>query len=431
MAITSIELDGKRFELISDGLSEAESYGRWNVLIAFDNNGIPLGWIRAHDGDFFPESYRDYVNEISKRRFTSGYSGHPIRVDIDITQICNANCTFCFSRPYQSAVYQGTTMRADDLREVIRECAGQGVKTIRYCGGGEPLMHPEIEKLLGYPGEFGLKLSLITNGDFLDRTISEQLVNSVDNLHWSVNAATDQTRLKIHRPSPDSNRLSESHRWIQWLVEAAKHRPSERPLLIWATYLLVPENIGEIVTATRQMRNLGIKSLSFRPVYHSLHSGWTPALMEQCKAALKDARKYADPPDFYVFTASRNPAFADYLNPNDFFSYCLSRELRTVLESNRDGMRFQSCGLYRGNPEMGHRLLSGSGGLRSSWKRFMTKPSPDQAPRDCRKCIDVSMNVALSFIFQILSVNPHATFVRAWLEGQSDWVDGGSSFTLS
>lgn len=423
MAITTIELEDKNFALVPDVLSDAEAYGRWNALIAFDKDGTPQGWIRAHDGDFFPESYRDYVDVIHQRRSHSDYQGHPIRVDIDITQNCNAKCTFCFSRPYQTLDYRNVSMRPTDLREVIHGCAERGAKTIRYCGGGEPLVHPEIEELLGFPGEFGLKLSLITNGDFLDRRIGEKLVASVDNLHWSVNAATDQTRVKIHRPDPGANKLSVSRRWIRWLVDAAKHRSSERPMLIWATYLLVPENIDEIVTAARQMKDLGIKSVSFRPVYHGHHSSWTPAMIEQCKAALKEVRKYADPPKFYVFTPSRNPPVAGNLNPNDFFSYCFSRELRTVLESTRAGMQFQSCGLYRGNPETSYDLNTGIDGFSRSWKDFMSKPSPSQAPGDCRKCIDVSMNVTLSFIDQMLSLNPLATFVRAWIECQREGVD--------
>lgn len=421
MAISTVELEDKCFALVPNVLSEAEAYGRWNALVAFDEDGTPLDWVRAHDGDFFPESYRDYEDEIRKRRFQPGYSGHPIRVDIDITQVCNAKCIFCFSRPYQTADYHGVSMGSADLRKVIREFAERGTKTIRYCGGGEPLMHPEIEELLEFPGEFGLKLSLITNGDFFDRPICEKLVASVDNLHWSVNAATDQTRVKLHRPGIGSNQLSESNRWIRWIGDAAKHRPSERPMLIWATYLLLPENINEIVTATLQMQDLGVKSISFRPVYHGLHSKWTPAMIEQCKTALKDARKFADPPNFYVFTTSRNPAVDDNLNPNDFFSYCFSRELRTVMESTQDGMQFQSCGQYRGNPETSHGLDHGVNGFIHSWKDFMSKPSPRRAPGDCRNCIDVSMNVSLSFIDRMLSMNHSVTFVRAMLEGQGEW----------
>jgi len=151
MAISTIELEGNRFAILPDTLSEAEAYGRWNAIIAFDNDGRPLGWVRAHDGDFFPESYLDYVKVIRKRLFQPDYLGHPIRVDIDITQVCNAKCTFCFSRPYQTVDYHGVSVRPADLYEVIRECSERGTKTIRYCGGGEPFMHPEIEKLLGFP----------------------------------------------------------------------------------------------------------------------------------------------------------------------------------------------------------------------------------------------------------------------------------------
>lgn len=423
MAISTIELDDKYFVILPDVMSDAEAYGRWNALIAFDEYSTPLGWSRAHDGDFFPESYRDYVDEIRRRCSQGEFWEHPIRVDIDITQICNAKCTFCFSRIYQTEDYRRAWVRSTDLRKVISKCAKCGVKTVRYCGGGEPLVHPEIENILGFPREFGLKLTLITNGDLLNRRTCEKLVASVDNLHWSVNAATDQTRIKVHRPGPGANQLSESRRWIRWIVEEAKQRQNESPMLIWATYLLIPENIDEITTAARQMRDLGIKSVSFRPVYHGLHTKWTSEMIRKCQAALREVIEYADPPRFYIFTPSRISAVAANLNPNDFFSRCYSRELRTVLESTISSMQFQTCGLYRGNTETGHRFDPGIDNFCSIWKDFMSAPLPSQAPRDCRKCIDISINVTLSFINQMLLMNPCATFVRGWLEGGAEWTN--------
>src|SRR5271157_640017 len=86
-------------------------YGRWNALAAFDRHGKLLGATRAHDGDFFPESILDY-SEALRAAVTGECPGQysdifPLRVDIDITQACNANCTFCFSRPYQREEYRG------------------------------------------------------------------------------------------------------------------------------------------------------------------------------------------------------------------------------------------------------------------------------------------------------------------------------------
>ncbi len=367
-----------------EGADVFDLYGRWNALAAFDSDGKSMGAIRAHDGDFFPESILDYVEALrtAVASETRGQYNHifPLRVDIDITQACNANCTFCFSRPYQAEQYRGQWGRTADIESIISELADNGTRTIRYCGGGEPLVHPGIRRLLQVPHEHGLRSCLITSGDLLDEELLILVFDHIDHLRWSVNSAQDSTRIKIHRPKAGANQLSDSFQLIEALIRRREQtRGALRCPMVWATFLVIPENFTEIIEAAERLRDIGVDSVSFRPVYHGLTTPWTPANLAHMEEALQAAAALGKPPRFCVFVPRRSITESPYLRPYDEFQECLSRRMRTVLEATAAGFALQSCGMYRGSgTESG--LVLPSDSFSSIWARTPESLRPRLRP---------------------------------------------------
>ncbi|MBN1123084.1 MAG: radical SAM protein [Anaerolineae bacterium] len=420
MARNSSQLKIEKQRIIS-GSDVFETYGQWNALIAESASGEFLGWVPAHDGDFFPESVSDHIEAIRSARSRSNTElpifDSPIRVDIDITQICNACCTFCFSRPYQKAGYRGEIAEAQLLERLIGELGQLGTRTIRFCGGGEPLTHPEIRNILPLPHKHGMKFCVITNGDLLDNELSEFMFEYVDHIRWSVNASSNQTRLRIHRPKPGSNLLSETFDQIRAIVAQRQHsRPGERRPLISTTFLILPNNMSEIIPAAQILKEIGVDSVSFRPVYHDLGEAWIATDLERLSGILEDVKALADPPKYYIFTPKRCIMESPKLCPRDYFKYCLSRRLRTVLEATSDGLALQSCGMYRGSGAIPELVYTGESHFGVVWQRAQTNSLPFHAPEDCCHCIDVSMNVTLNFIWDILSMDPSANFQRIFID---------------
>jgi molybdenum cofactor biosynthesis enzyme MoaA len=85
----------------------------------------------------------------------------PVDACVELTTACNWNCINCFSE--SSPSWPGRYADAAKVVEVLRDDAG---RLIRVCvTGGEPLMHPDVEKLIRLPAEMracGFVLS--TNG---------------------------------------------------------------------------------------------------------------------------------------------------------------------------------------------------------------------------------------------------------------------------
>jgi MoaA/NifB/PqqE/SkfB family radical SAM enzyme len=388
-----------------------EVYGQWNVLLAKSSTSEEMSIIPAHDGDFFPETPFDYIDILrniirNDSLADEQLSFAPIRVDIDITQSCNANCTFCFSRRYQKGAYRGAIAKTDELEHLLAELSRLGTRTIRYCGGGECLSHPNIKELLPLPHKYGMRLAIITNGDLIDEELAYLIYENVDHLRWSVNASSDETRRRIHRPKPGSNQLSKTLELIR-TIEMTRHSrfPYQRRPIIGATFLILPDNVHEIISAGKILKDVGVDSVSFRPVYQGLGGQWPSEILANLDQIFAEVRMLAEPPGFSVFTPKRNIKDAANLAPSDYFSGCVSSRLRTVFEATKDGLLLQSCGLDRGKGKKQGLVFESNYGFSHIWDRIR-----NYQPVDCPSCIDVSMNKTLNLIMTVLYNDPNAKF---------------------
>ena len=85
------------------------------------------------------------------------------KIYIEITNRCNLACPFCArsSRPQAS-------MEAQAFAEVLNRIHG-AARFIALHVLGEPLLHPEIERILALCREHGMQVNLTTNGTLLGR----------------------------------------------------------------------------------------------------------------------------------------------------------------------------------------------------------------------------------------------------------------------
>src|SRR5438045_4527946 len=99
----------------------------------------------------------------SAREFARGliHTAHPLLVQIIPIRRCNIDCGYCneydkVSEPVPTAVMK---QRIDKLAEL-------GTSVVAF-SGGEPMLHPDLDELIGYIRGRGMMAGLITNGYFL------------------------------------------------------------------------------------------------------------------------------------------------------------------------------------------------------------------------------------------------------------------------
>src|SRR5436853_3312425 len=93
----------------------------------------------------------------------------PMQCSLYVTDRCNLDCAYCTeynnSRPHPTL---------EDLKIWIRKIRDLGTMRIALVGG-EPLLHPDIVKIVRYCRELGFATSLTTNGFLLTRKLVAEL----------------------------------------------------------------------------------------------------------------------------------------------------------------------------------------------------------------------------------------------------------------
>ena len=120
---------------------------------------------------------------------------HPILVHLIPMRRCNLACAYCneydaVSRP----------VPLDVLLARIDHLARLGTSVVTF-SGGEPMMHPDLDKLVARARETGMLVTLITNGYYLSRERIDALnAAGLDHLQISIdNVEPDDSYMKSLR----------------------------------------------------------------------------------------------------------------------------------------------------------------------------------------------------------------------------------------
>ncbi len=104
------------------------------------------------------------------------------KVYLEITNICNKSCSFCHgtSRAPRMMSYDEFTCVAEKLMGLTNY--------IYFHLMGEPLLHPELPKMIKYASSLGFKCAITTNGTLLDERFEEILSSGVYKVNISLHS---------------------------------------------------------------------------------------------------------------------------------------------------------------------------------------------------------------------------------------------------
>ncbi len=410
---------------LPDDLSEFDAYGLWDGLNVYDSHGDLAATVKTHPGRFFPGSPSHYV-EALREAVLSGqqqdYRVWPVRADIDITQSCTNSCGFCYAQLYaREPLYHKAQMAPGDFESIVVALKEGGTRVVRFTGGGEPLLHPAFEDMVKLPRLHGLRSCVITNGTLLDDSRDRLLVENVDLVRVSINAGTDDTWQRLHRPLRRENCLPDILAHVEKMARLRRQlRPYTRQPLIWLTYLVLPENAHEIPQAARAARDCGADSIAFRSVYHQQRNPWVPDTYNPMTQQLVAAARLHDPPTFQVFTP-KTPLWEVWeRKPQEQGSPCHKCRLVTIIEATRDGSQVKLCDVHRGmSGDVPGRAGECLGTLGPSttfgdvWNAAHARGLLADRPKRCGEhCIAFTFNETIAQIWRSLVQDPGAVFRR-------------------
>ncbi len=173
------------------------------------------------------------------------FSIWPKRAQIEITNRCNLSCRMC---PRRSLNLIDADMEIDAFFKIIDKLSP--IKEITLSGWGEPLLHPQLDKMIEYCRKKGKKIKLTTNGLVLDRKGIESLLK-IDEVAFSV----DEVSSKGEAP------LGHRHNAVFTNIKALRGLRKGHKPFIRIQSIYYRDNKADIFEIMRIAKEVGVDSV--------------------------------------------------------------------------------------------------------------------------------------------------------------------------
>ncbi|MDP2924960.1 MAG: radical SAM protein [Nanoarchaeota archaeon] len=213
----------------------------------------------------------------------------PVYVRVKPTNKCNHNCFYCVYEPDFSGIHNKTN-RNDEIPyekmiEILEDFKNMGVKALTYSGGGEPLVYPYIKEILKKTLDYGIDLSMITNGQSLKGEFAEILSNA----KW-IRISSDSVNPKMfleirRRPERMFEELMNN------IKDFAKIKKPD--CVLGVNFVVHNLNNDNIYEAAELYKSLGVNHIKFSAAwksqgFHEYHKEIKAEVIEQIEKAKKE-----------------------------------------------------------------------------------------------------------------------------------------------
>jgi len=187
--------------------------------------------------------------------------GRPAFAQVEPANICNLSCPLCLTvsqtqaRPPALLPLQTFQQFIDDL--------GAYLLLVVLWNWGEPLLNPDLPRMIAYAHERGVLTHCSTNGNFpITAGLAEELVRSgLDTLIFGVDGATEET----YQAYRCGGSLAEVKRNIAALLEARRRLGASTPR-VNLRFVVMKQNESELPQVTAMARELGVDHLTLKTV---------------------------------------------------------------------------------------------------------------------------------------------------------------------
>jgi radical SAM protein with 4Fe4S-binding SPASM domain len=187
----------------------------------------------------------------------------PRELQVEVTGACNLRCKMCLVRYREPLDRKRDSLDFDRFKALLDGLPE--LETVTLQGLGEPLMAPDLFRMLQYGAARGLRMGFNTNATLLTRSMAERLVDAgIDWLHISVDGATAATYESIR----DGSNFAKVERNVRGLVEVMRARAAVRPRLA-LVFVAMRRNLRELPDVVRLAADWGIPTLRVQNLSHS------------------------------------------------------------------------------------------------------------------------------------------------------------------
>jgi len=242
------------------------------------------------------------------RSFHEGKITAPIYVRLKPINVCNHACSWCV---YKADRKQSARINAPEgklmpsiksnmhldmvekdiiptakMLEVLDDFKAMGVRAATFSGGGEPLLHRDIETFMQRCLNFGIDLSIITNGQLL----SEERAKILSFAKW-VRVSVDYTngaQMAHTRVIPES-----SFDAVMTNIQAFA-RIKQPDCDLGVNYIVHRDNCENLVPFARQLFEIGVENIRFSPMWCPELVAYHTPIKERVEAQLGEIQQWVE-----------------------------------------------------------------------------------------------------------------------------------------
>lgn len=219
---------------------------------------------------------------LDKLQAIKDYAAHPVgqrpaplNIELDASWRCSHGCDFCHfaythtrgplkgkqDKPHD-AIDGGDLLDFDLAKDILRQVAEYGVKSVVWSGGGEPTLNPHFNELVRHAASVRLEQGLYTHGGHIDDERAALLKNTLTWVFVSLDACTAES----FKATKGVNRFDAVIGGIKRLIYA------DGDATVGVGFMIHEGNWRDIHGMVQLGRDLGVDYVQFRPVVDYDHN---------------------------------------------------------------------------------------------------------------------------------------------------------------
>jgi GTP 3',8-cyclase len=264
---------------------------------------------------------------------------YPIYVEFGIASGCNHRCVFCAVDYFE---YAGKLMDTKLLLDTLKDMADHGVKSIMLAGEGEPLIHKDIGLIVQKAKEFGLDISITTNGVLLNEDKAKQILPYLSWIRFSFNGGNAENYAKMH----GIKNKGEFDKLINNIRNAVKLKKElNLGVTLGVQSVCLSENAHLIEGLARLLKEIGVDNFQLKPYSHHPLSKNNYSITDAEWESIGENLKRLEDENFsIVFRSATKQRIAEGIT----FPKCFGNPFFALVDANGDIM---TCNLFYNRPD--------------------------------------------------------------------------------
>ena len=324
---------------------------------------------------------------------------YPIYIEIGPTNVCNHKCIFCALDFLECG---GDFIDSNILISNLRYMAEKGLKSVMFAGEGEPLLHKNIITFVEKAKEFGLDISITTNGVLFNQEKIERILPHLSWIRFSIDAGTPEGYSQIHGTEEKDFEII-----LDNLKKAVDYkRKHNLKTTIGTQFLAIPNNLNQIIPLAQKLKEIGVDNLQIKPYSHHPQSKNDFVVNQEGYNNLKAKLMQFDSEDFRILFRE---ATAQRIQEGIIYPECYGLPFFALIDAKGNIM---PCNLFYNNPEFTYGNLNNQS-FAEIWegekRKKVIEKIKQKGIHECRK--GCRLDVINRYLHRIKNPNLHDNFI--------------------